>query len=84
MVDVLLELQRNGVQIFIATHDYNLAKYFEVKRKAGDKVLYHSLLKTDSGVKSQSNEYFGMLQENSIIEADEKLLDEVFDKNLGD
>ncbi len=84
LVDILLELQRNGVQIFIATHDYNLAKYFEVKRKAGDKVLYHSLFKTDNGVKSQSNEYFGRLQENPIIEADEKLLDEVFDKNLGD
>ena len=77
LVDVLLELQRNGVQLFLATHDYNVAKYFEVKRKDGDKVLYHSLFKTDNGVKSQSDEYFGKLQENSIIDADEKLLDEV-------
>lgn len=39
LVDVLFELQRGGVQLFIATHDYNLAKYFEVKRKKHDKVL---------------------------------------------
>lgn len=84
IVDILLELQREGVQVFIATHSYNLAKYFEIKRKENDKVLFHSLYKTENGVKAQSNEYFGELDNNSIIEADSKLLDEVIEESLED
>lgn len=35
IVDMLLELQRKEVQIFIATHDYMLASYFEVRKRKG-------------------------------------------------
>ena len=80
----MIELQRYGVQIFLATHSYNFAKYFEVKRNANDKVVFHSLYKTEQGVKCQSEDYFGELKNNSIIEADTKLLDEVIEGNLGE
>lgn len=82
LVDILIELQRCGVQIFLATHSYNFAKYFEVKRNCNDKVLFHSLYKTEQGVKCQSEENFGDLKNNSIIEADSKLLDEVIEGNF--
>lgn len=82
LVEIILELEKNGVQIFIATHSYNLAKYFEVKRTYEDKVLYHNLYKTNNGVKSESNEYFGNIKNNPIIEADSKLLDEVMEGNF--
>ena len=84
LVDILLELQREGVQIFISTHSYNLAKYFEVKRKENNQVLFHSLYKKGNEVLAQTEEYFGKLRNNKIISADEKLLDEVFEKNLED
>ncbi len=84
LVEVLLELQRKGVQIFIATHSYNLAKYFEVKRSDTDEVLYHHLFKTERGVKVESNTYFGELTNNPIINADAKLLDEVIEGNFDD
>lgn len=84
LVDILLELQRSGVQIFISTHSYNLAKYFEVKRKEKNQVLFHSLYKSGNEVLAQTEEYFGKLSNNKIILADEKLLDEVFEKNLED
>lgn len=84
LVDILLELQSAGVQIFISTHSYNLAKYFEVKRSEKDQVLFHSLYKNGNEVLSQTEEYFGKLSNNKIILADEKLLDEVFEKNLED
>ncbi len=84
IVDIVLELHRQGVQVILATHDYNLAKYFEVNRKKGDLVLFHSLYKTEHGVKSETRDYFGMLTNNPIIQADELLLDEVVAKNLGD
>jgi AAA15 family ATPase/GTPase len=82
LVDILIELQRCGVQIFLATHSYNFAKYFEIKRDSNDKVLFHSLYKTEQGVKCQSEENFGDLKNNSIIEADSKLLDEVIEGNF--
>lgn len=84
LVDIILELHRKGVQVILATHDYNLAKYFEVNRTKGDKVIYHSLFKTQDGVQIETAEYFGKLNNNSIIKADELLLDKVFEKNLGD
>ncbi|WP_407314273.1 AAA family ATPase [Desulfosporosinus sp. SB140] len=84
LVDIILELHRKGVQVFLATHDYNLAKYFEVNRNKGDKVIFHSFFKSEDGVGIDTKEYFGMLNNNSIIKADEQLLDTVFEKNLGD
>lgn len=84
LVDIMMMLEREGVQIIIATHSYNLAKYFEVKRRENDSVLFHSLYKTEYGVKVQSNEYFGELDNNSIIKADSKLLDEVIEESLED
>jgi hypothetical protein len=35
-------------------------------------------------VRIETKEYFGKLDNNSIIKADELLLDTVFEKNLGD
>lgn len=84
LVDIMMMLEREGVQIIIATHSYNLAKYFEVKRKENDSVLFHSLYKTENGVKVQSDKYFGELDNNSIIKADSKLLDEVIEESLED
>jgi len=43
LVDILLELAKNGVQIFVATHDYNLARYFDVRKDKGIPVMFHNL-----------------------------------------
>jgi len=85
IVDILLELARNGVQIFIATHDYVISKYFEVKRKQEDNICFHSLYKTESsGIKCESNTNFRDLKENAINTALDILMDEVIDRNVGD
>ena len=84
LVEIILELSRNGVQVFITTHDYILAKYFEVKRKENDSVLFHSLYKTDNGIQCESNENFRDLKNNSLIAAFDELMDEVIDRNIGD
>lgn len=43
LADVLLELAANGVQIFLATHSYNFAKYLEIRRKEKEQVMFHNL-----------------------------------------
>ena len=70
MANILLELQKNGVQIFIATHSYNFAKYLEIRRSDLSMVMFHNLYKGISN-----------LSDTVKVEmiADNKLLDEVFD-----
>ncbi len=47
VIDVLLELQRLGVQIFMATHDYVILKELDLQAKKGDKVAFHSLFRSE-------------------------------------
>ena len=43
LADTLLKLGKSGVQIFIATHSYNFAKYLEIRRADPQDVLFHNL-----------------------------------------
>lgn len=65
LVDVMVALQSNGVQVFISTHDYTLAKYLDIKAH-GASVKFHSLYKTEEGVKCETSEKFKNLEINSI------------------
>ena len=47
VIEVLLELQRLGVQIFLATHDYVVLKELDLRAKEGDKVAFHSLYRSE-------------------------------------
>jgi len=84
IVDILIDLSIHGVQIFLATHDYVLAKYFEIKQNNDSDILFHSLYKSDSGVHCESSACFRNLKENSINSALDILMDEVIGRNLGD
>ena len=47
VVEILLELQRQGVQIFIATHDYLILKQLDLQTRGDDQVSYHALYRDD-------------------------------------
>lgn len=81
IVEILLELQRTGVQVFVSTHDYMLANYFEVKKTEKDSILFHSLSHADDMGELQygRSSRFSDLKENAIISAFNKLLDEIYD-----
>lgn len=68
LVDILLELENLGIQIFIATHNYNLAKYFEIKRKNIENVMFYNLFISEKNIEVEKNEYFGKMKKNAIIE----------------
>ncbi len=87
---ILLELQKNGIQIFVATHSYNFAKYLEIYRSEKEQVQFHSLYKgtsetNDDGdiVCCTSALSMEKLQPNHIMMADEKLLDMIYDDEVG-
>jgi len=45
LIEILLILAQNGVQIFIATHDYDIARYFDVRKDKNTPVMFHNLSK---------------------------------------
>ena len=84
IVNILIELQRKGVQIFISTHDYMLASYFEVKKEESDSILFHSLshdIQTGD-TNYDSSTKFADLKNNPIIAAFDKLLNEIYDMEV--
>ena len=66
---LLLALQRSGVQIFIATHDYFLSKYLDVNRSKDDILQYYSLFFIENKLLCESADEFTLLNHNSIMES---------------
>lgn len=81
LVELLLMLQKEGVQIFISTHDYFLSKYMEVKRTAEDSVQYCSFYYDEGengNVACEIANSFDLLEHNAIMETFRQLyLDEI-------
>ena len=80
LVELLLELQRNGVQIFISTHDYILAKYFELRTLLRDEVVYHSLYREEvsKDICVETEKKFSTLKHNAIMTGFSQLMDDVY------
>jgi hypothetical protein len=76
LTDILLELSRNGVQIFIATHSEILASYLDVSRNDGDDVMFYSLYKKGEQIKYDKNKRFEYLRPNKLSEEVVKLYKE--------
>ena len=84
IVDCLLELSRHNVQVLVSTHNYIFAKYFDVKRQESDSVSYHALYITDGAAECETKSHFADLEHNSIGQAFDRLLDEVYNLGIGD
>jgi predicted ATPase len=84
LVDILLELQRGGVQIFIATHSEILASYFDVLRNNDDNVMFYSLYKDGGQIKADKSERFDLLTPNNLKTEPVKLYEKEIARWLGD
>jgi len=84
LVDILLELSRNGVQVFIATHSEILAGYFSVNKKNGDNVMFYSLNNDGGQIKADANDRFDLLNPNKLTEEPVKLYEKRLNRSLGD
>lgn len=85
LMKVLLELQRNGVQIFLATHDYIILKELDLQMSNGDDVWFHSLHHREKDgelVCDTARDYLG-IHPNAIAEAFSDVYDRVIERNLG-
>ncbi len=82
LVEILIELQKNGVQIFITTHDYIFSKYFDVKRSDNDKIKYFSLYKTEDGVDYEDSLKLEYLERNEIRDTFIKLYEDEIERTM--
>lgn len=82
LVEILLILEQAGVQMFLATHDYVLAKYLEIKKPQNSNLLYHSFYKSNSNVLFESKCTFKDLDNNPISDSYNLLLDKVFEVEI--
>jgi predicted ATP-dependent endonuclease of OLD family len=81
MVDILLRLQREDVQIFIATHSEILARYFNVNSGKTDCVQFYSLHTNDGGIiAANKNKQFDKLIPNNLAAEPVKLYEKEIDK----
>jgi len=82
LVNILLELARKGVQIFLSTHNYFFAKYLEALSTEGDSIAYHGLYKKNP-VMCESQNHFEALNNNSIIKQSINLYEAEIRKVMG-
>ncbi|MFH0725175.1 MAG: AAA family ATPase [Pseudomonadota bacterium] len=87
LVQILLELSRNGQQIILATHDYVLLKWFDLLTDKGkeDHVRFHSLYRdpVTSEIKVASTEDYLKITPNPIDEAFGFLINQEIENDMG-
>lgn len=80
IVKILLMLQEDGVQVFVSTHDYFLAKYFDVLKSSKDTVSYYSFYQEEEARKEQicveQASEFKLLEHNTIMDTFRKLYED--------
>lgn len=86
VVQVLLELSRNGQQIILATHDYVLLKWFDLLMDKGkeDHILYHVIANAadDGSISVQSIDDYSRISETGISQTFSDLYDAEVDRSL--
>ena len=85
VIEVLLELQRVGVQIFLATHDYVILRELDLQAKKDDRVAFHSLYRSEETgeLACHTTREFLELHPNAIMEAFDSIYDREIKRSLG-
>lgn len=79
VVDTLLELQRQGVQVFLTTHNYVLLKEFDLRKQKDDFVQYVALFRDEfEAVSAQVTEDYLAIDPNAIADT----LDYLYDREI--
>ena len=85
LIDVLLELQRTGVQVFLATHDYVILKELDLRKEDNDQVAFHSLYRdADTGeIACGTTHSYVDIDPNTIADTFDDLYDREIERSLG-
>ena len=84
VIQTLLQLQRQGVQILLATHDYTILKELELLSEKDDEICFHALYRDPDGeLACESAERPFELERSPIVEAFTALYDRAIERSLG-
>ena len=87
LVEILLELSRNGQQVILATHDYVLLKWIDLlmDKGKGDHVKFHALYRdAETGeVKVDSMDDYRAITPNAIADTFNDLTKEQVNRKMG-
>ena len=86
VIEILLNLQRMDVQIFIATHDYAILKELDLRKKGDDRIAFHSLYRDSdsSEITVHTADTYLDIHPNAIAEAFDDLYDREVIRSLGE
>lgn len=84
IVEALYSLAQSEQQVIIATHNYNLIKWFDLlyEKDRGDHVRYHVLHKERGVIRLNSTDEFDSIDPNPILDAFSELYDEELERDL--
>ncbi len=84
VVNILIELQRLSVQIFLTTHDYMILKEFDLQANSEDKILFHSLFrnKETREIELSSTDDYMSLSPNAIDDTFGSIVDREIVKSM--
>ena len=85
LIEILLELQRIGVQVFLATHDYVILKELDLKKNDQDDIFFHSLYrdKKSGQIQIHTTKDYLQIHPNAIAETFADLYDREVSRSLG-
>ena len=84
VIEVLLELQRAGVQVLFATHDYVILKELDLQMIEEDAVAFHSLYRDEKGeIACRTTGHYLDIRPNAIDEAFTDLYDRQIERSFG-
>ena len=82
LVQILLELQRIGVQVLLATHDYVILKEFDLQARETDLVAYHSFYREAEQIVCHSTEQYLEIAPNAIADTFDDLYDREIERSV--
>lgn len=82
LIEILIHLQREGVQIFLATHSYVILREIDLQKTKGDKIKFIQLSKKDENIVPLSGKNYSEISENKIASAYEQILEQELAKGL--
>ena len=84
VIEALLELQRAGVQVFFATHDYVILKELDLQMTEKDAVAFHSLYRDEEGeIACHTTGQYLDIHPNAIGEAFDDLYNRQIERSMG-
>ncbi len=85
VMQVVLELQRKGVQVFLATHDYVILKELDLRTTSADKVAYHAFYQNEvtGEIGCETTRSYRDIHPNAIADTFSDLYDREIERSLG-